>query len=66
MTAGELFVQMPPDPFNGIRVRGRRGWVVQLDALPPAFELLLHGVALMTAGIVTHNVNLAVAEQATA
>lgn len=66
MTAGDLLVQMPPDPFKGIRGRGRCGEGGQLDGLPPPIEQLLHGVARMTAGVVTNDVNFAGAQQETA
>ena len=66
MTASNLLVQIPPDAFDPIGV-GRIGREkVQDDAMAPLLEIFLHGVALMTAGLITDDVKRAVAEQAAA
>lgn len=65
MTTGDLFVQMPPNAFDGIGMGGISRQEVEHEAVVPPVEILLHGLARRTAGIVTDDVNFPVPQQAT-
>src|SRR5215213_8448624 len=63
MAPSNFFVQMPPDPFDRIGIGGIGRQEMEYDAVAPAGEILLDHATVMTAGVVTDNVNLAVAQQ---
>ncbi len=64
MIAGNGFVQVPPDPFDGIGFWRVLGQEVQLYPLSGALEILPHQPAIVKRGVITDHMDRAVTTQA--
>ena len=54
MPARDLLRQMPPDPLERIGLGRGGGSVMEHDAKAPSREVLMHGLTLLAARIITY------------
>ena len=64
VVAGQRFMQVPPNAFDGICFRRILRQIMQLDAISPTLQILLRLAAIVEPSVVADDMNHPIASQA--